>query len=132
MSETARPRRSVASLRVILPYLRPYAGRTAAAAVALLVAAGLVLLLGQGLQRLIDQGFADRSAASLNSAAFFMFAVVAALGVATATRFYLVSWLGERVAADLRRAVFDHVITLSPSYFETARTGDILSLEEGD
>ncbi|WP_431302126.1 ABC transporter transmembrane domain-containing protein [Sediminicoccus sp. BL-A-41-H5] len=132
MSETARPRRSVASLRVILPYLRPYAGRTAAAAVALLVAAGLVLLLGQGLQRLIDQGFADRSAASLNSAAFFMFAVVAALGVATATRFYLVSWLGERVAADLRRAVFDHVITLSPSYFETARTGDILSRMTAD
>ena len=132
MSETTRPRRSVASLRVILPYLRPYAGRTAAAAVALLVAAGLVLLLGQGLQRLIDQGFADRSAASLNSAAFFMFAVVAALGVATATRFYLVSWLGERVAADLRRAVFDHVITLSPSYFETARTGDILSRMTAD
>jgi ATP-binding cassette subfamily B protein len=132
MSETAPRRRSVASLRVILPYLRPYAGRTAAAAVALLVAAGLVLLLGQGLQRLIDQGFADRSAASLNSAAFFMFAVVAALGVATATRFYLVSWLGERVAADLRRAVFDHVITLSPSYFETARTGDILSRMTAD
>ncbi|MBS7789788.1 ATP-binding cassette domain-containing protein [Roseococcus sp. SDR] len=132
MSETARPRRSVASLRVILPYLRPYAWRTAAAAAALLVAAGLVLLLGQGLQRLIDQGFADRSAASLNSAAFFMFAVVAALGVATATRFYLVSWLGERVAADLRRAVFDHVISLSPSYFETARTGDILSRMTAD
>lgn len=132
MSETARPRRSVASLRVILPYLRPYAGRTVAAAVALLVAAGLVLLLGQGLQRLIDQGFADRSAASLNSAALFMFAVVAALGVATATRFYLVSWLGERVAADLRRAVFDHVISLSPSYFETARTGDILSRMTAD
>ncbi len=132
MPEPAPRRRSVASLRVILPYLRPYAGRTAGAAAALLVAAALVLLLGQGLQRLIDQGFGDRSAGSLNSAAFFMFAVVAALGVATATRFYLVSWLGERVAADLRRAVFDHVITLSPTYFETARTGDILSRMTAD
>ncbi|WP_349292682.1 ABC transporter transmembrane domain-containing protein [Sediminicoccus sp. KRV36] len=119
-------------MRLLFPYLKPYAGRTAGAAAALLMAAGLVLLLGQGLQRLIDQGFGDRSPGSLNNAALFMFAVVAALGVATATRFYLVSWLGERVAADLRRAVFDHVITLSPTYFETARTGDILSRMTAD
>lgn len=132
MSDTASRRRNIASLRLLLPYLRPYAWRTAGAAAALILAATLVLLLGQGLQRLIDQGFGDRSAASLNSAALFMFAVVAALGVATATRFYLVSWLGERVAADLRRAVFDHVITLSPTYFETARTGDILSRMTAD
>ena len=56
-----------------------------------------------------------------------MFAVVAALALATGARFYLVSWLGERVAADIRRDVFDRVITLSPAFFETARTGDILS-----
>ncbi|MBX9752837.1 MAG: ATP-binding cassette domain-containing protein [Roseococcus sp.] len=132
MSEPAARSRNIASLRLLLPYLRPYAWRTAGAAAALLTAAGLVLLLGQGLQRLIDQGFGDRSPGSLNNAALFMFAVVAALGVATATRFYLVSWLGERVAADLRRAVFDHVITLSPTYFETARTGDILSRMTAD
>ena len=132
MSEPATRSRNIASLGLLLPYLRPYAGRTAGAAAALLAAAGLVLMLGQGLQRLIDQGFGDRSAESLNGAALFMFAVVAALGVATATRFYLVSWLGERVAADLRRAVFDHVITLSPTYFETARTGDILSRMTAD
>ena len=63
----------------------------------------------------------------LNTAALGMFGIVAALGVATATRFYLVSWLGERVAGDLRRSVFDHVLKLSPAWFETARTGDILS-----
>ena len=131
-SEPASRSRNIASLRLLFPYLRPYAWRTAGAAAALLLAAALVLLLGQGLQRLIDQGFADRSPGSLNSAALFMFAVVAALGVATATRFYLVSWLGERVAADLRRAVFDHVISLSPEYFETARTGDILSRMTAD
>ena len=117
MSESAPRSRNIASLRLLFPYLKPYAWRTAGAAAALLIAASLVLLLGQGLQRLIDQGFGDRSPGSLNNAALFMFAVVAALGVATATRFYLVSWLGERVAADLRRAVFDHVITLSPTYF---------------
>ena len=132
MSSTTPRSRDITSLRLLLPYLKPYGWRTLGAAVALISAASLVLLLGQGLQRLIDQGFGDRSPGSLNAAAIFMFAVVAALGVATATRFYLVSWLGERVAADLRRAVFDHVISLSPEYFETARTGDILSRMTAD
>ena len=115
------------SLRVLLPHLRPYIGRAIAASVALLVAAGLLLGLGQGLRQLIDQGFGGASAASLNGAALAMFLIVAALGASTALRFYLVSWLGERVAGDLRRAVFNHVLSLSPAYFETARTGDILS-----
>ena len=115
------------SLRVLLPHVRPYLGRALAASVALLVAAGLLLGLGQGLRALIDQGFGAASEAMLDNAALAMFAIVAALGVATAARFYLVSWLGERVAGDLRRAVFDHILLLSPAYFETARTGDILS-----
>ena len=117
----------IASLRLIFPYLRPYAGRAIGAAVALLVAAGLVLLVGQGLKGLIDNGFTSRSAANLNRAALFLLVVVAGLAFASSARYYLVSWLGERVAADLRRNVFNHVITLSPTYFETARTGDILS-----
>ena len=115
------------SLRVLLPHLRPYLGRAIAASLALLVAAGLLLGLGQGLRQLIDQGFGSASPASLNGAALAMFLIVAALGASTALRFYLVSWLGERVAGDLRRAVFNHVLSLSPAYFETARTGDILS-----
>jgi ATP-binding cassette subfamily B protein len=115
------------SLRVLLPHLRPYIGRAIAASLALLVAAGLLLGLGQGLRQLIDQGFGGASPASLNGAALAMFLIVAALGASTALRFYLVSWLGERVAGDLRRAVFNHVLNLSPAYFETARTGDILS-----
>jgi len=115
------------SLRVLLPHLRPYLGRAIAASLALLVAAGLLLGLGQGLRQLIDQGFGGASPASLNGAAAAMFLIVAALGASTALRFYLVSWLGERVAGDLRRAVFNHVLSLSPAYFETARTGDILS-----
>ena len=106
--------------------------RALGAGAALLAAAGLTLALGQGLKRLIDEGFAAGGAAALDSAAALMFAVVAALAAATATRFYLVSWLGERVAADLRRRVFDHVLGLSPAYFETARTGDILSRMTAD
>ncbi len=117
----------IASLGLLLPYLRPYVARAIGATAALTIAAVLVLAIGQGLRRLIDQGFAGRDPASLNVAALGMFAVVAALAVATYARFYLVSWLGERVAADLRRDLFAHVITLSPAFYETARTGDILS-----
>jgi len=120
------------SLRLLLPYLRPYRGRAVAAASALLLAAGLLLTLGQGVRHLIDSGFASSSISQLNQAALAMFAVVAALGVATAGRFYLVSWLGERAAADLRRDLFDHVTGLSPAFFETARTGDILSRMTAD
>ncbi|MFO1027610.1 MAG: ABC transporter transmembrane domain-containing protein [Acetobacteraceae bacterium] len=115
------------ALRLLAPYLRPYRLRTVAATAALLTAAGLVLALGQGIRGLIDRGFATGSEAQLDRAALAMIAVVAALAVATGSRFYLVSWLGERVAADLRRDTFNHVIALSPSFFETARIGDILT-----
>jgi len=114
----------------MLPYTRPYRGRVAGASVALLLAAGLVLALGQGLRRLIDFGFA--APGKLDQTALVMSGLVATLAVATAVRFYLVSWLGERVAADIRRDVFEHVITLSPAFFETARTGDILSRMTAD
>ncbi|MBU8546824.1 ATP-binding cassette domain-containing protein [Roseomonas sp. ROY-5-3] len=115
----------------MLPQLRPYLSRTLLAGFALLSAAGLTLALGQGLRRLIDEGFTG-GAAALDNAAIFMGSVVALLAIATSARYYLVSWLGERVAADLRRRVFDHVLSLSPRYFETARTGDILSRMTAD
>jgi ATP-binding cassette subfamily B protein len=118
-----QPRLSALSL--LIPFLRPYRARVAGAAVALLVASGLVLVLGQGIRHLIDRGFTGD--ANLNQAAAAMFAVIAALAIATPARFYLVSWLGERVAGDLRAAVFNRVTALSADYFETARTGDILS-----
>ncbi len=120
------------ALRLLLPYLRPYRARVAGASASLLVAAGLVLVLGQGVRRLIDLGFAGRSATQLNAAAGLMLLVVAALALATGARYYLVAWLGERVAADLRRDVFERVISLSPAFFETARTGDILARMTAD
>ena len=112
---------------MLLPFLRPYRGRVLGALLALLTAASLVLLLGQGVRRLIDHGFAAGEMTRLNEAAVAMAAVIGALAVATSCRFYLVSWLGERVAGDLRRAVFDRLISLSPAFFETARTGELLS-----
>jgi ATP-binding cassette subfamily B protein len=127
-SQTPRP--PIASLRLLLPQLRPYLPRALAAMTALLLAAGLTLTLGQGLRLLIDEGFGG--AGNLDSAALFMGAVVACLAAATSARYYLVSWLGERVAADLRLRVFDHILGLSPSFFETARTGDILSRMTAD
>jgi ATP-binding cassette, subfamily B, bacterial len=122
-----RSRLRLSSLGLLLPYMRPYRLRMLSAAAALLTAAALVLTLGQGLRRLIDVGFATGDTAHLDQAALAMVAIVAALACATCARFYLVSWLGERVAADLRRDMFDRVISLSPAFFETARVGDILT-----
>jgi ATP-binding cassette subfamily B protein len=117
----------IGALGLLLPYMRPYLGRMIGAATALLAGSALLLALGQGVRRLIDGGFSGHSTTHLDTAALAMFAVVAALAVATFARFYLISWLGERVAADLRRDMFDRVISLSPAFFETARTGDILT-----
>ena len=119
--------RKLSALAVIFPYLRPYRLRAGGAAVALAVAAALVLLLGQGVRQLIDRGFASGDATHLNQAAIAMAGIVLALGVTTGARFYLVTWLGERVAADLRIALFRHVLRQSPAFFETMRTGDVLT-----
>jgi len=114
-------------LRLLWPFLRRYRWHAAGAGAALLTAASLVLVLGQGVRHLIDGGFASGSPGRLNATAAAMGCVIVGLAVATATRFSLVTWLGERVGADIRRAVFDHVTSLSPAWFETARTGDVLS-----
>ena len=123
----ARPRIRIAPLRLLIPYLRPYGLRTFGATLALLTAAALLLTLGQGLRRLIDLGFATGDTSHLDHAALAMVGIVAALAFATSARFYLVSWLGERVAADLRRDMFNRVVSLSPAFFETARVGDLLT-----
>jgi ATP-binding cassette subfamily B protein len=110
------------------PFLRPYRPRIVAAAVALVFAAGGVLAIGQGLRRVIDLGFgASGGAAFLDRALIGLLAVVAILAFATYTRFYQVSWLGERVVADLRKAVFGRLLEQSPGYFETVRTGEVIS-----
>ena len=121
------PSRDFPALRRVLPFTLPYRTRMAGAMLALLVASATVLGLGQGLRRLVDDGFKSGDAATLDRAVLVLIGVIVLLAGSTFCRFYLVSWIGERVVADIRRAVFDRVIALSPAYFEVHRTGDILS-----
>ncbi len=120
------------ALRLLLPFVLRYRLQLAGAVVALLCAAGLLLTLGQGVRHLIDGGFASNSPARLNATAAAVAGVVALLAVATSARFTLITWLGERIGADLRQAVFSRVLALSPAWFETARTGDVLSRLQAD
>ncbi len=110
-----------------MPYLAPYKWGIAGAAVALIFAAGAVLVMGVGLRALIDEGFRGDNAALPDDALVELLGVIAVLAIATYGRFYLVSWVGERVVVDLRRQVFDHVLRLSPAFFEVTRVGEVLS-----
>ena len=122
-----RPRRDIRYLRDILPYLWPYRLRIAGALCALTFGAGAVLVMGVGLRTLIDQGFRGGDAALLDHALIALLGVITVLAFATYGRFYLVSWVGERVVADIRRDVFGHVLRLSPAFYEVTRTGEVLS-----
>ena len=105
----------------------PTAARIAAALAALVVAAACFLVIGQGLKRVVDAGFAQGDPAALNQGLFALLAVIVVMSASVWARFYLVSWLGERVVADLRRDVFAHLLELSPAFFEQARTGEVIS-----
>lgn len=119
--------RELRHLKRLARYLAPWRWRIAGALCALTAAAGAVLSLGVGLRTLIDGGFAAGDPASLDRALAGLLVLVAVLAAATFARFYLVSWLGERAIADIRRDVYDHVIGLSPRFLETMRTGEVLS-----
>jgi ATP-binding cassette subfamily B protein len=122
----ARPSR-VAPLFALFPFLRPYAGRWALAFLALVTSAGATLALPVAFKYLIDRGFASGDRTHIDRYFIALFVVSLILAAATALRFYWVSWLGERVTADLRRAVYGHVIQMSPQFFETTQTGEVLS-----
>jgi ATP-binding cassette subfamily B protein len=138
-SETARiaagrPKSpSLAPLRGVLPFLKPYRGRILIAALALITSSAATLVLPLFLRGLINaQGLSAAQAHALTGfyGAFVLAAAV--LGLATATRFYAVTWLGERVVADIRKSVFDNVLGLSPQFFEVTRTGEVLSRMTAD
>ncbi len=123
-----RPRaRSLGPLRALLPYLRPYRGTLVLALLALLVAAAAMLALPVALRYLIDEGLSSRSTETINRYFVAFLGAAAAFGVFAALRFYLVSWLGERVVADLRSAVYARVIRMDPAFFEVTRIGEVLS-----
>jgi len=129
----------VKSLSGLLPFLRPYRGRIALAGLFLVLAALATLAFPLALRSLIDGGMVastapglatpDRSAQVMALRGHFLalFSVAVALGIFSAGRFYMVSWLGERVTADLRNAVYAHVLRQSPEFFETTQTGEVLS-----
>ncbi|WP_309680731.1 ABC transporter transmembrane domain-containing protein [Polaromonas sp.] len=129
------------SLSGLLPFLRPYRGRIALAVLFLVLAALATLVFPLALRGLIDGGLVKASMTAadkgeqlvaLRTHFFELFAVAAALGLFSAGRFYTVSWLGERVTADLRNAVYSHVLRQSPEFFETTQTGEVLSRLTGD
>jgi ATP-binding cassette subfamily B protein len=111
----------------MLGFLKPYKARLVGATLALVFTAAATLSLGRGIQLLIDDGFGGNSSAGLRDAVLVLIAIAAAMAVGTFVRFYLVSWLGERVSADIRKAVFDNIVRLHPGYFETNRSGEIMS-----
>ncbi len=108
-------------------FVRPYRREIAFAGVALVFAASAVLAMGQGLKFVIDRGFGAGDAGQLDRMLGYLLAIIVVLAMATFTRFYFVSWIGERVTADLRRAVFDHLLAQPPGFFEVMRTGDVIS-----
>ena len=136
--DAASRKGSLATLRGLAPFLRPYRRQFVLAGIALLFAAGATLAIPAAFKKMIDLGF---GAAAVGGAAAgatsgiehvdatfaALFGVAAVLAVATAARFYMVSWLGERVTADIRSAVYRHVVHQSPAFFETTRTGEVLS-----
>ncbi|KXG83755.1 ABC transporter transmembrane domain-containing protein [Pseudomonas mosselii] len=108
-------------------FVRPYRRQALLALLALVVTAAITLSMGQGIRLLVDQGFMTGSAHQLNQTIGLFLLLVVALAVGTFARFYLVSWIGERCVADIRRAVFDHLIGLHPGFFEDNRSSEIQS-----
>ncbi|NMM36733.1 MAG: ATP-binding cassette domain-containing protein [Glaciimonas sp.] len=127
---------SLSTLKGLLPFLAPYKREFLLAGIALLVAAGATLAIPYAFRQMIDLGFGNAGAVvaagskNIQNVDFYflaLFGVASILAIATAARFYMVSLLGERVTADIRSAVYRHVITQSPQFFETTQTGEVLS-----
>ncbi|MGG2396990.1 ABC transporter transmembrane domain-containing protein [Pseudomonas sp. SH1-B] len=115
------------AIRLAWRFIAPYRSRVLGALLALLFTAAITLSMGQGIKLLVDQGLATQSPAALRHSLLLFFVLVLALAVGTFTRFYLVSWIGERVVADIRRRVFDHLIELHPGFYESNRSSEIQS-----
>ena len=118
---------SYSILAKLSTYLLAYKPRLLGAGLALIFTAAVTLAMGQGVKVLIDEGFIGGSSDQLRDAARLIIGIAVLMSAGTYVRFYLVSWLGERVSADIRQSVFDHLLTLHPSYFEENRSGEIMS-----
>ena len=124
----AAPSRKLSNLSLLWGFVRHYPVQLTAALIALIVAAGATLAIPQGFKTIVDNGFrAGSDPAAIAPFFWGLLGVVALMGVSTAVRFYFVSWIGERVVADLRRAVHTHLLTLDPAFFEENRPSEIAS-----
>ena len=119
--------RKLRSLRRLLPYLKPYRGLLAGWLGFLALSSTATLTLPQAVRVMIDRGFSQADAAAINASFLGLFGVAVVLAIATSARYYFVSLLGERVAADLRRRLYDHLLTLDQAFFERTRTGELVS-----
>jgi len=119
--------KSIRPLRAVVPFVRPYLGTLWLAMAALVFASAAQLTLPVAIRYLIDVGLLAESAANIDRYFLGLFAVAVAFGLFSALRFYLVTWLGERVVADIRDAVYRHIVRLDPAFFEVTRTGEVLS-----
>ena len=108
-------------------FIAPYRKQVVGALLALIVTAGITLSMGQGIRLLVDQGFMTRSPHLLNQSIGLFMVLVVGLAIGTFSRFYLVSWIGERVVADIRRQVFNHLVYLHPGFYENNRSSEIQS-----
>ena len=128
MSTTERPKgKSLRPLAALLPFLAPYRGRMFIALLALLVAAAAMLALPQALKNVIDEGFSAANAAAVDRYFLLLLLAAAVFAAFASLRMYLVNWIGERVVADLRSAVYQRVIRMDPAFFEVTKTGEVLS-----
>ena len=130
MNTPREQKSSIATLKGLLPFLAPYRKQFMLAGVALVIAAGATLAIPYAFRRMIDAGFGTarlQDSAHIDVYFLALFGVASVLALATAARFYMVSWLGERVTADLRGTVYGHVVMQSPQFFETTQTGEVLS-----
>ena len=130
-SNDASRKGALSALKGLFPFLRPYRRQFLLAGIALVVAAAATLAIPYAFKQMIDLGFGAsagaRSIRHVDATFIALFGVASVLALATAARFYTVSWLGERVTADIRSAVYRHVVNQSPEFFETTQTGEVLS-----
>ena len=125
--DPVRPKPALRPLLRLLPYLLRYRGRVIAALVFLVLAAATTLAVPVAVRRMLDQSFIEQNLQGINDQFIWLFAIAALLAIASAGRYYFVIWLGERVVADLRKDVFSHLTGLSAFFFDTAKTGELVS-----
>ncbi|MCW2306162.1 ABC transporter transmembrane domain-containing protein [Rhodobium gokarnense] len=126
-TDNGRKSRSLRPLATLIPFMMRYRGHLLAALVALLAATVATLIVPLAVRRMIDHGFSGAETNLIDKYFAMLVVVAAALAIASACRYYYVTWLGERVVADLRAAVFAHITRLSPAFFDTAKSGEVVS-----